>query len=229
MRSVCGLLLGSLICSPTLLAQVRADAPAGNAVFAVSYVEVMPASRAAVAALLKEYRDASRRERGVVGLELFEQVGRPGHFAVIETWNDQAAFDRHGAETQRLLERLRPTRVSDYDQRPYKALAVSQAPAVADNQAIHVITHVDTIPGPQSDGPGLLRRLAEASRQDPGNVRFDVLQHAMRANHFTVIETWQNQRALDAHAAAAHTTQYREALQPMSGSPLDERLYRTVD
>ncbi len=62
-----------------------------------------------------------------------------------------------------------------------------------------------------------------------GNLRFDVTQSAMRANHFTVIEAWQNQKALDAHAAAAHTKQYRDTLQPMAGSPLDERLYRAIN
>ena len=77
--------------------------------------------------------------------------------------------------------------------------------------------------------PGLLTRLAEASRKGQGCLRFDVLQHTMRANHFTVIEIWENQKALDAHAAARHTKQYRDGLQPISGSPLDERLYKRVE
>jgi hypothetical protein len=34
---------------------------------------------------------------------------------------------------------------------------------------------------------------------------------------------------LDAHAAAAHTRQYRDELQPMTGSPLDERVYKVVE
>ena len=75
----------------------------------------------------------------------------------------------------------------------------------------------------------MLRRLAEASRQEPGNLRFDVVHHTMRANHFTVIETWRNQQALDAHTAAAHARQYRDELQPMTGSPLDERVYKAVE
>jgi quinol monooxygenase YgiN len=70
--------------------------------------------------------------------------------------------------------------------------------------------------------------LAEASRQEHGCLRFDVLQHTLRANHFTVIEIWDNQKALDAHAAALHTKQYRDRLQPISGSPLDERVYKAV-
>jgi quinol monooxygenase YgiN len=51
----------------------------------------------------------------------------------------------------------------------------------------------------------------------------------MRANHFTVVEVWQDQKALDAHRAAAHTKEYRDTLQPVSGSPLDERWYKGVE
>ena len=92
---------------------------------------------------------------------------------------------------------------------------------------MYVISHVDVTPSPQV--PVLLRRLAEASRQEAGNLRFDVVQHTMRANHFTVIEAWRNQQALDAHVVAAHTRQYRDELQPMTGSPLDERVYRPIE
>jgi quinol monooxygenase YgiN len=75
----------------------------------------------------------------------------------------------------------------------------------------------------------LLRRLAETSRQEAGNFRLDVLQHTMRANHFTVIEGWRNPQDLDKHVSAAHTRQYRDELQPMTGSPLDERVYIAIE
>jgi quinol monooxygenase YgiN len=51
----------------------------------------------------------------------------------------------------------------------------------------------------------------------------------MRSNHFEVIETWQSQRALDNHAAAAHTRKYRDDIQTALGSPLDERIYRAIE
>jgi quinol monooxygenase YgiN len=75
----------------------------------------------------------------------------------------------------------------------------------------------------------MLKDLTEASRKEPGSVRFDVVQHTMRANHFTVVEVWRDQKALDAHVAAPHTRQYRDTLQPMTGSPLDERVYHAID
>jgi quinol monooxygenase YgiN len=200
-------------------------------VYAVSYVDVLPASRGPAVAALKQYRDSSRKDDGYVRLELFEQIGRPGHLAILETWRDQKALDAHGmaAHTKQLLGSLQPIRSSGYDQRPYKTVTVASAPAAAGSQTIYVVTHVDTVPNPQNDPPGLLRKLAEASRSEKGNVRFDVLQHVMRANHFTIVEAWQNESALDAHAAAPHTRQYRDTLQPMSGGPLDERLYKAVE
>ena len=72
----------------------------------------------------------------------------------------------------------------------------------------------------------LLRQLADVSRTEPGCLRFDVLQHTQRANHFTIIEAWRTRAARDRHVATMHTRQYRESLQPMIGSPLDERLMR---
>lgn len=210
---------------------LHAQAPADTAVYAVSYVDVRPSGRATAVGALKQYRDASRKDDGFVRFDLLEQVGWPGHFAVVETWRDQKGFDTHGmaAHVKQFRDAIQPIRVSGYDQRPYKALTV--APSAAGNaQAVYIVAHVDIAgQGAQAEAPGMLRRLAEASRQEPGNLRFDVLQHMMRGNHFTVVEIWQNQNALDAHAAAVHTKEYRDVLQPISGSPLDERLYKAVE
>lgn len=194
--------------------------------YAVSYVETLAASRPAAVAALGAYRAASQKVDGCVRVELFEQIGRPGHFAIVETWRDQKTFDARDAALQRVLrDALQPIRVSDYDQRPYKTLSVGRA-AAETPQAVVVIAHVDVSPSP-AVAP-MLVRIAEASRLEKGNLRFDVTQHTMRGNHFTVVEVWQNQAALDAHVAAAHTRAYRDELQPLTGSPLDERVFTRV-
>ncbi len=222
------LLLSAVLVQPGLGAQTRADASADSTFYAVSYVEAAASSAGTAGAALKQYRDASRKHDGYMGVELFEQTGRPGHFAVVETWRDQKAFDAHVAAMQRpLRDVLQPIRVSDYDQRPYKTLTVGSPAATPNRQAVYVIAHVDVTPNPQV--PVMLKQVAEASRREDGNARFDVLQHTMRANHFTVIEAWQSQKALDAHVAATHTKQYRDELQPFTGSPLDERTYKSVE
>ena len=109
-------------------------------------------------------------------------------------------------------------------------MATARASGQPSGQAVYVISHVDVGPNLQSQPPGpLLTTLAATSRKEPGNLRFDVIQHTMRANHYTVVEGWRNQQALDAHVAAAHTRQYRDALQPMTGSPLDERVFKSIE
>ena len=103
-------------------------------------------------------------------------------------------------------------------------------PKESSSQAVHVVAHVDIAGNAaQGEAPGMLRKLAETSRAEPGCLRFDVLQHMMRANHYTIIEVWQDQKSIDAHRSAAHTKEYRDLLQPMSGSPLDERWYKGVE
>lgn len=215
-----------LMSSAILSAQTPSEAP----VYSVAYFDVAPASRAPAVAAFKQYREVSRKDEGFVRFEFFEQVGRPGHFCLIETWGNQRASDGHAAapQTKQWRTALDPIRWSDYDQRPYKTLSLGAATTPPRDGLTYVITHVD-IGGQGTNASELLKRFAEPTRKETGNIRFDVLQHAMRANHFTVIEAWQNQKAVEAHAAAPHTRQYRDGLSPISGSPLDERIYKSVD
>jgi quinol monooxygenase YgiN len=209
--------------------QGPANAPAVSTFHAVSYFEVLPSNNARTAAVaaMKAYNTAARSQDGFGNIESFEQVGRPGHFLLFETWRDATAFEKRDAAIQKqFTDALQSIRVSDIDRRPYKVMTIA-ARGQTNNQTVYVITHVDSSPSPQV--PMMLQRLAENSRRETGNLRFDIYQHTMRANHFTVIEAWRNRQALDAHAAAPHTKQYRDEFGPMAGSPLDERLFEAVN
>jgi len=206
--------------------QARVDALPATAFHAVSYVEVVnsSAARSAAIAALKAYQKAIKSQEGFLRFEYFEQDAKPGHFAFIETWQDQSSFDKRlPATQQQLIDAFQPIRISELDRRPYKTLhtAPSTQPA---SGTVYVITHVDA--SPATGVAAMLERLAEESRRETGNLRFDVLQHTQRANHFTVIEAWRNGNAHDAHAAATHTKRYRDEYAPMAGSPLDERLFQ---
>ena len=209
-------------------------APADTRFYAVAYVEAMASAAPKAATLLKQYRDVSAKQDGFVSIDIFEQIGRPGHFALFEIWRDQKAFDARDASVQKQLrDGLQPIRVSDYDQRPYKTMTLDERRGRLQTAHVIVVSHVDIAPTPAPTpkvaAADMLKDLAEASRKEPGSVRFDVVQHTMRANHFTVVEVWRDQKALDAHVAAPHTKQYRDTLQPMTGSPLDERVYHAID
>jgi quinol monooxygenase YgiN len=223
---------GILLAGATVTARPQTPAPplpsAGDLAFhTVSYVETAAGSAAEALRALRAYRDAAARHEGGVQADVFEQIGRPGHWVVIETWRDAKAFDSRDAGIgQRLTDALKAIRISGWDQRPYKTISVATARGAAGAGAVSVISHVDVAPNP-AVAP-MLARLAETSRQEAGNLRFDVLQHTMRGNHFTVVETWRDQAALDAHATAAHTRQYRDEILPLTGSPLDERVFKSL-
>jgi quinol monooxygenase YgiN len=197
----------------------------------VGYVEVMPASAAEAAALLRQYREASGMDAGLRSLEVLQQCARPDHFAMLQCWQEQNSFEAHGsaAHTRAMHERLQTLRSSPYDERLHHGFALGHAPASGLTGAIYALTHADAIPPAKDEAIVLLQRLAEVSRRDDGCERFDVLQQRNRLNHFTIVEIWRDQKALDAHVIAAHTRQFREQFQPMSGSLYDERLYMALD
>ena len=115
-------------------------APAVGPVFAVGYVETQAKEADAGRAALVRYRQALERQPGCLGVELFAQTDRPGHFAVVETWKDQAGFDgRDAAAKRELMESLARIRVSDYDERPYKPLT----PAVPEGNRKHSVQILD--------------------------------------------------------------------------------------
>jgi quinol monooxygenase YgiN len=88
-----------------------------------------------------------------------------------------------------------------------------------------VLTHVDVFPAGKDQTIELLKQLAEASRKEAGNLRFDVLQQDGRANHLPLIESWHDAPAQNAHAMAEHTRAFRAKLVPLQGALYDERLY----
>lgn len=92
-------------------------------------------------------------------------------------------------------------------------------------ERIYVVTHVDLTPNYIAEGTPLLQKYASDSLKDKGVVRFELLVQQGRKNHFTIVGVFENQAAFDAHVEANHTKQFREKLQPMLGSPLDERLH----
>jgi quinol monooxygenase YgiN len=200
-------------------------------VYVVAYVEVMPASATEAAVLLRRYGQGSRADAGLMQLDVLQQRGRPDHFAVVTSWQDQASFEAHGsaAHTRAMHESLQSLRSSPYDERLHRGfnLGVAVTPRVAG--AIYVLTHADAIPPARDDAIVVLKQLAEMSRVDEECVRFDVLQQYSRLNHFTIVEIWRDQKALDAHVIAAHTREFRDRFQPMSGSLYDERLYLALD
>jgi len=97
------------------------------------------------------------------------------------------------------------------------------------HEKIYVVTHVDVVPTEAAAGTKLLKQYVEDSRKDKGAVRVEAYIQISRVNHFSVVAVSVNQQALDAHEAAPHTKKFREQIDPLLGSPYDERLHTIAE
>ena len=164
-------------------------------------------------------------------LDVLAEIGRPNRFVIIETWRDKAALATHAlsAGTLRFRDQLVPIQDAPPDVRVDKALYFEQGTGQNKAGAVYVVTHVDVIPPGTEACLAALREMSADTSKEPGNVEYQVLQQADRANHFTVVETWTDRAAADTHAVAAHTRSFREKLFPIRGALYDERLYSALD
>jgi len=227
------LLIGLAMTPVALAAQAQTPTPPpapSGPLHVVTYVEVKPSSAGPAIVLLRQYRDAGRKQAGNERSEIAQEIARKNRFVILEIWKDQAAFDAHGkaAETAAFREKFKAIAAAPYDERLHGALAVGPNAAVAKG-AVFVVSHVDVPPPRKDEVIAALNPLAEASRKDATNLRFEVVQQTSRPNHFTVIEAWKGQKAYDARVGAPPQLTFREKLGPMLGALYDERIYQGVD
>jgi quinol monooxygenase YgiN len=197
--------------------------------FIVTYLEVAPASASAVAALIQQRVDGSRKDSGNVRAEGFRRSAPSNQFALVGIWGDQASFEasRDSAASKDILAKLNTHLITGMDTRVHNALI--GGPDTARGQgSVFVVTHID-VPPPNKDACiALVETQVAASRKDAGCVRFEVFQQADRPNHFSVVEAWSDRAAFDAHIVTAHTKEFRMKLTPLSGGLYDERIYEAV-
>jgi quinol monooxygenase YgiN len=103
------------------------------------------------------------------------------------------------------------------------------AQEVGTHDKIYAVSHVDVLPTEAAAGTKLVQQYVVDSRKDKGAVRVEAYIQVSRINHITLVEVWENRQALDAHEAAAHTKKFREQIDPMLGSPYDERLHTIAE
>ena len=199
-------------------------------IYVVTYFDAAPTAAAETGALLRQYAEAARKEAGNLSLEMFEEIGRPNRFAILESWRDKPALEAHGAapSTSAFSGKLKPLLISGTGARLLSAFSAAAPTAQPGSGTVYVLTHVD-VPPPQKDQAiELQKALVAAARNDDGNLWFDVLQQNDRPNHFTLFEGWHNRRTFDASIMAAHTKEFRQKLNPLEGALYDERLYQAV-
>jgi quinol monooxygenase YgiN len=201
------------------------------AIHVATYIEVMATATTSVSSLLGQEAAATRKDAGNRLTRVMREIGKDNRFVVLEIWQDQQAYEAHGKSehTRRFADQLATMQNSPPDERVHNVLSIGPMKAASPTSAVHVVTHVDVPPPRKDEVIALLRQLVDDSVKEPANLAFAVVQQTSRPNHFTVVETWTDQAALDAHQMAAHTRQFRDKLGPMLGAPHDDRDYRQID
>jgi quinol monooxygenase YgiN len=216
--------------APAPPAPSSVPAPAGP-IYVMTFFEIVGPAAGRAAGLLHQFAAATRKAEGNAGMLALRELNRPERFAMVEVWRDKAALDGHAAALAALSQKLQPMFAAPFDTRRNAALAVAGprlGGEASAGHAVYVLTHVDVFPAGKDQTVDLLKQLADDSRKDGGNLRFDVLQQEGRLNHLPLIETWRDQHARAAHAAAEHTRTYRTKLTPLQGALYDERLYQAL-
>ena len=95
-------------------------------------------------------------------------------------------------------------------------------------EPVYVITHIDLMPAGTATGVELLKSFAADTLKEKDCMRFEILQQDGRPNHLTLVGIWKDKKAFDAHDSAPYTKTFREKMQPLIGSPWDERLRQAI-
>jgi len=211
-----------------LVAAQPARAQNDPTIHMVTYIDVAPTAKDQAAALLKPLAEASRKDTGNLLFQILQRTAPAHQFVIVATWKDQQALDAHGAaaHSKQFRSQVDPLLIAPIDDRLcIPTFVAAQKPG---DSSVYVVTHVD-VPGAVRDKiMPALQALAEHSRKEAGNLRFDVSYQKNRTNHFTVMENWKDQAANDTHELAAHTREFRGVLTPITGALYDQRWYKSM-
>lgn len=85
---------------------------------------------------------------------------------------------------------------------------------------MHVIlVHVQVDPAHNDDFIAATKLNHEASIQEPGNRRFDILQSPENPGHFILYEAYASAEAAAAHKETAHYLTWRDTVAPWMAEP----------
>jgi quinol monooxygenase YgiN len=204
----------------------------GPPIYATTFFEVSPTAPAQAITLLKEYRDAARKEPGATSVDIYQETAAPSRFFTNEVWKDMAAFEAHAkasAMTQ-ISEKLLPIEYGPPDSRTQSGYFIAPGGGAATANSVVILSHLDVTPNVLPKLMEIMKPLSEGSAKEAGMQTYQILrQTAGAGNHFRLFEVWGSERAFDAHNLSAHTRDFRKELYPLLGTPYDQRKYARVN
>ena len=103
-----------------------------------------------------------------------------------------------------------------------------QSTAQSNAIPVTVITHLDIARTGLDAAGALLRDYAAESRTERGNLQVEVLKQSNATNHFTLVERWASRDTYETHVNGNTARTFHQQLDPLFGSPHDERVYHVV-
>lgn len=109
------------VAGPTFASGAGAD---GGAVLVLTHVDVFPAGKDEVAALIRQEADDSRKDRGALRFDAMVQDAHPNHFHLVEAWSGAQARAAHALtdHTRQFRAKLVPFEGALYDERLYQTI-----------------------------------------------------------------------------------------------------------
>jgi len=224
----------ALLCALAVLGftQAASAVEATGAIYVTTFYEVTPGATAQSVAMLKEYRDATRKEPGMMVANVYQEAGTPSRFVTNEVWRDMGTYTAHSkaiAQAQ-LNQKMLPIQYGPPDARTHIAHYIAPGGGAPTANSIIIMSHLDVTPNVLPKLIELMKPLGEGTVKDPGMLTYEIVRQAPgTGNHFRLYEVWASERAWDAHNLAAHTQGFRNDLAPLLGTPYDQRKYSLVN
>ncbi len=157
--------------------------------YVVSYIEVKPTAVAEATRLVQRYPRATRREAGNLRAEALQRIAQAHQFVLLEAWKDQAAADAHAKApaTAAFRDKIRTIQIAPIIERVHFALSVGPLDIKSPfgrywlpGGTVAVVTHVDVIPPQRENGTAITKHLADESRKEATNLRFEAVTQVNR-------------------------------------------------
>lgn len=167
---------------------------------------VQPDRKAAYAALLSDHERASREEKGVVEMRIYPEQDADNRFWAYERYVDQSALAAHGktTHTARLLEASKEALQQAPEVLTLKALTPLAQESAEITGGIPMFFVFPVKPDRREMLIEEFLPYVEKTRQEEGNLRFDLHEVEGEADRLVVFEIWRDMAAFEAHFAMSY-------------------------
>jgi quinol monooxygenase YgiN len=93
---------------------------------------------------------------------------------------------------------------------------------------VHVVARYLAKPGKEEEVKAVLTALIAPSRREIGCYQYDLLRNPSEPRDFCFVERWEDDTALDEHAATPHVKATMTKVEGLVEAPPDVRRYRIL-